>query len=83
MIRRLPIVALALCDGFAQETPMEREAAHDVLKKMDALDKSFDVHGAVARLSLTGVGHRGFFVDAQAMAALQKTYTVPKVPEPK
>lgn len=50
MIRRLPIVALALCDGFAQETPMEREAAHDVLKKM---------------------------------AALQKTYTVPKVPEPK
>jgi amidohydrolase len=39
----------ALC--FAQETPTEREAARDVLKKMDALEKSLDVPGWVARLS--------------------------------
>lgn len=35
----------------AQETPTEREAARDVLKKMDALERSLDVPGLVARLT--------------------------------
>jgi amidohydrolase len=34
----------------AQETPTERDAAHAVLQKMDALEKSLDVPGWVARL---------------------------------
>ncbi len=35
----------------AQETPTEREAARDVMKKMAALEQSLDVPGIVARLS--------------------------------
>ncbi len=34
----------------AQETPTEREAAREVLRKMDALDRSLDVPGLVAKL---------------------------------
>ncbi len=36
---------------FAQETPTERDAARDVLKKMGDLEKSLDVPGWVSRLS--------------------------------
>ncbi len=39
----------AIC--FAQETATERDAGRVVLKKMDALEKSLDVPGWVARLS--------------------------------
>lgn len=39
----------ALCS--AQETPTEREAARDILKKMDALEQSLDVPGWVAKLT--------------------------------
>src|SRR6195256_397823 len=35
----------------AQETPTEKEAARDVLKKMAALEQSLDVPGLVARLT--------------------------------
>ena len=35
----------------AQETPTERDAAREVLKKMDALEKSLDVPGWVGRFS--------------------------------
>ena len=35
----------------AQDTPTEREAARDVLKKMDALEKSLDVPAIVSRLT--------------------------------
>ncbi|MBI3493789.1 MAG: peptidase dimerization domain-containing protein [Acidobacteria bacterium] len=35
----------------AQDTPTEREAAREVLKKMDALEKSLDVPALVARLA--------------------------------
>jgi len=35
----------------AQETPTEREAAHDLLAKMATLEKSLDVPGWVARLT--------------------------------
>jgi amidohydrolase len=36
---------------MAQETPTEREAAREVLRKMDALEKSLDLPGTVARLT--------------------------------
>ena len=36
--------------AYAQETPTEREAARAVLEKMDALEKSLDIPGWVARL---------------------------------
>jgi amidohydrolase len=36
---------------LAQDTPTEREAARDVLKKMDTLEKSLDVPGLVSRLT--------------------------------
>jgi amidohydrolase len=38
--------------AFAQDTPTERDAARDVLKKMDALEKSLDVPGIVSRLTM-------------------------------
>lgn len=44
-------IALLAGTGFCQETATEREAARDVLKKMDALEKSLDVPGWVSRLS--------------------------------
>src|SRR6202790_2347556 len=51
MLRRLSIIAAALCAACAQETPTEREAAREVLKKMKALEQSLDVPDMVARLS--------------------------------
>jgi amidohydrolase len=45
------VIGLLATLSFAQETPTEREAAHDVLKKMDALEKSLDVPGWVSRFS--------------------------------
>src|SRR3954452_7883076 len=36
---------------LAQDTPTERDAARDVLKKMDALEQSLDIPGIVARLT--------------------------------
>jgi len=37
--------------GLAQDTQTEKEAARDVLRKMDALEKSLDVPALVARLT--------------------------------
>ena len=37
--------------AIAQDTPTERDAARDVLKKMDALERSLDVPGLVAKLT--------------------------------
>ena len=37
----------------AQETPTERDAARDVLKKLDALEQSLDVPGSVSKLAGT------------------------------
>ncbi|SPE33566.1 Peptidase dimerization domain protein [Candidatus Sulfopaludibacter sp. SbA6] len=49
---RLCLLAALITTGlFAQETPTERDAARDVLKKMGELEKSVDVSGWVARLS--------------------------------
>src|SRR3954469_7903134 len=36
---------------LAQDTPTERDAARDVLKKMDALEQSLDIPAIVARLT--------------------------------
>src|SRR6266550_3155598 len=40
----------------AQETPTERDAARDVLKKMSALEQSLDVAGLVSRLTGANAG---------------------------
>src|SRR5690349_5195880 len=47
------IVSFLLVTGVAhaQDTPTEREAARDVLKKMAALEQSLDVPGMVAKLT--------------------------------
>ncbi|MBI3403075.1 MAG: peptidase dimerization domain-containing protein [Acidobacteria bacterium] len=42
---------LAPCLVLAQDTPTEKAAARDVLKKMDALEKSLDVPALVTRLT--------------------------------
>ncbi len=42
---------LAACVCLAQETPTERDAAREVLKKMDVLEQSLDVPGWVAKFS--------------------------------
>lgn len=43
--------ALAVPPAFAQDTPTEREAARDVLRKMATLQQSLDVPGLVAKLT--------------------------------
>ncbi len=49
---RAAVLGLALAAALAaQETPTEREAARDVIKKMDALEKSLDIPGIVSRLT--------------------------------
>jgi len=46
------VIVLALTAPLsAQDTPTEKEAARDVLKKMSALEQSLDIPGIVARLT--------------------------------
>jgi amidohydrolase len=51
----VPLALLVLLSAAtasrAQETPIERDAARDVLRKMAALEQSLDVPGMVARLA--------------------------------
>ena len=49
----MKMLALLLLAGalLAQETPTERQAAAEVLRKMDTLEKSLDVPGLVARIT--------------------------------
>src|SRR5215475_5510647 len=49
-MRRFYVCFLAAA-ALAQETPTERDAARDVLKKMDTLERSLDVAGWVERFS--------------------------------
>src|SRR5260221_3711311 len=54
MLHRLTALIIVLAvpvTVFAQDTPTEKEAARDVLKKMTALEQSLDVPGIVARLT--------------------------------
>ncbi len=54
----------------AQETPTERDAARDVLKKMSALEQSLDVAGLVSRL--TGANAERDRVVARAKELIDK-----------
>ena len=45
------IIAMSVSALIAQETPTEREAARDVLKKMSELEKSLNVPGFVSKLT--------------------------------
>jgi amidohydrolase len=47
----LALVLISNLPAFAQETPTEREAARDVLKRMAALEESLDVPKLVAQLT--------------------------------
>lgn len=47
----LLLVATAAASLAAQETPTERDAARDVLRKMSALEQSLDVPGLVTKLT--------------------------------
>ena len=49
----LLVLSLFVPRAAAQDTPTEKEAARDVLKKMAALEQSLDVPGLVARLTGT------------------------------
>src|SRR6478735_11984860 len=54
MITRFAALAAALAlstSALAQDTPTEKEAARDVLKKMSALEQSLDVTALVTRLT--------------------------------
>ena len=50
-MRLVILLSLFAALAYSQETPTEREAAREVLKKMEALEKSLDVPGWVTRLS--------------------------------
>src|SRR3954468_23937882 len=45
------LVLLAAAPAAAQDTPTERDAAREVLKRMAALEQSLDVPGLVSRLT--------------------------------
>ena len=64
----LLVMALA-APAFAQETPTQREAARDVLKKMGALERALDVPAIVARV--TGADAARDAVAARAKALMQ------------
>src|ERR1700692_4766377 len=47
---------LLLAATLVQDTPTEREAAHDVIRKMGELEKSLDVPSLVTRLTAANPG---------------------------
>jgi len=51
MPRRFAVLLTLVLPLAAQETPTEREAARDVLRKMSELQKSLDIPATVARLT--------------------------------
>ena len=66
----LPVLALLSAHALAQDTPTERAAARDVLKKMTALQQSLDVPALVARL--TGANDARDRVIARAKELMDK-----------
>jgi amidohydrolase len=66
----LILLFLSCVPAAAQETPTEREAASDVLKKMAALEASLDVPALVARL--TGANDARDAVVARAKELMDK-----------
>src|SRR5215469_12564792 len=53
---RILVVFVVGAACFAQETPTERDAARDVLRKMEALEKSLDARGWVEKLTAPDAG---------------------------
>jgi amidohydrolase len=70
IFRALILTALSASLAAAQDTPTEREAASDVLKKMAALEQSLDVPGIVAKL--TGANDARDRVVARAKELMDK-----------
>jgi amidohydrolase len=68
-MKLLSIGLLALC-AFAQETPTEREAARDVVKKMNELEQSLDVRMIVEKLMASNPARDA--VAARAKELMQK-----------
>ncbi len=52
----LCVVSLLSVSAAAQETPTEREAARDVVQQIQALEKSLDIPGTVAKLTAADPG---------------------------
>ena len=69
-ILTLVFVLFVCLPAVAQETPTEREAARDVLKKMAALEESLDVPRLVARM--TGANAARDAVMARAKELMDK-----------
>jgi len=59
------IVGLVAVSAPAQETPTERDAAREVLKKMAALEASLDVPGLVSRLTASNSARDGVVARAK------------------
>lgn len=64
------VVLLGAVSAAAQDTPTERDAAREVLKKMTALEQSLDVPGLVSRL--TGANDARDRVVARAKELMDK-----------
>src|SRR5262245_3797286 len=64
------LVLLGAVRAAAQDTPTERDAAREVLKKMAALEQSLDVPGFVSRL--TGANDARDRVVARAKELMDK-----------
>jgi amidohydrolase len=80
------VAALAVsASAVAQETPTEREAARDVLKKMAALEQSLDVPGWVTRLTASNaerdrvVARAKELMDKELLALADDIATHPEV----
>lgn len=70
--RGLLVCLLLTAPVFAQETPTEREAAREVLAKMDALQKSLNVPALVAKVAGTDAARDA--VAARAKALMQSEF---------
>jgi len=70
ILRALILTTCVASLAAAQDTPTEREAASDVLKKMAALEQSLDVPGLVAKL--TGANDARDRVVARAKELMDK-----------
>jgi amidohydrolase len=64
------LIVVPTTTALAQETPTERQAAREVLQKLDALERSLDVPALVARL--TGANAERDRVVARARELMQK-----------
>jgi amidohydrolase len=51
-LRLFVVFALVVVSGFAQETPTEREAAKEVLRKMGELERTLDIPALTAKVTM-------------------------------